>query len=137
MIKKIDYDSFFENNLEVLRDKLKAELQSRIDQAAEREFVVGKIMDEINSTKHSLTNGTIGDVEQPDFYKQALIEGFNDCLKSFKDRPVEHFVTEELPEIKKEHLNKIKEGYVYGYQLDPGFIHVDDHKTILDFITTC
>ncbi|MCB0806809.1 MAG: hypothetical protein KDC05_13510, partial [Bacteroidales bacterium] len=26
------------------------------------------------------------------------------------------------------------DGHVYGYQLDPAFIHIDDQKEILDFI---
>ena len=136
MAKKTEYDLYFKNKLEDFQKQLKKELKPRIDEAADREFVAGKILEEINSRKQNLTHGIMGDVEQPDFYKLALIEGFEDCLKIFRNKPVDRFMTEKLPKIKKEHLDKIKEGYVHGYQLDPGFIQIRGHKTILDFMAT-
>jgi len=132
--KKKDYDLHFENKKGAFEKQLKEELKPRIDEAVDREFVARKILEEMDSRKQNLTHDTIGDVEQPDFYKQALIEGFDFCLKTFRDNPVEHFMTEKLPEFKKEHLDKIKEGYVHGYQLDATFIQKVAHKEILELI---
>ena len=80
MAKKADYDFYFENKKETLLKKLKEDLEFQLEQAADWEFVVGKILEGVASWMHNLTHGTSGNIGQLDFYKQALIKGFYECL---------------------------------------------------------
>lgn len=124
-----EIDKAFIQKRESVFNELTNEFLSRLENAADREFVKSNIVDEVNERKRRLYSSTLLVNEVNNIYKHDIILRFNEILKEQKTNPVERMILMEIPVLHKRHLENSSRTD-FSYSFDRNFFDAESEQIV-------
>lgn len=125
-----EIDKAFIQKRETVFNELTNEFSLRLENAADREFVKSKIVNELSERKRRLYSSTLLVNEINNIYKHDTILRFNEILREERINPVEKMFSKVVPELREYHRNNTKKTE-FSYSFDSSFLEADEDQILI------